>query len=70
MNNMLKDVYIPADKRNLIEVERLYKKCIDYGIKLDKDCLNRYSSNTFASVFFHSEITKNMENSKLISKES
>ena len=70
INKMVEDVYIPATKRNIIEVERLYKKCINYGIKIDKNCLNRYSSNIFASVFFHNEIIKNKENHKLISEEA
>lgn len=70
MNDLVKEVYMPASDRNLIEVKRLYDKCIKYGIFLEKDCLNRYSPEMFASVFFHNEITKNLENKKLISDES
>ena len=70
INKLLKEVYIPASERNLIEVKRLYDKCIKYGIELEKNCLDRYTPNLFASVFFHNEITKNPQNKKLISDES
>ena len=70
MNNHVKKVYIPAAERNFIEVKRLYKKCINYGIKLSNNCLDTFSSDTFASVFFHKEITKLPENRKLISDEA
>lgn len=70
MNKLVKESYLPASERNLIEVKRLYDKCIKYGIVLEKDCLDRYTPDLFASVFFHNEITRNPENQKLISNES
>lgn len=70
MNELVKTVYIPAEERNLTEVKRLYDKCMKYGIILDKNCLDNYSSDMFASVFFHKEITKNELNRNLISDES
>jgi predicted metal-dependent phosphoesterase TrpH len=70
MNKLIKEIYIPASERNLIEIKRLYEKCIKYGIKLSNDCLATYSSDIFASVFLHKEITKHQENKKLISNEA
>lgn len=70
MNQLVKDVYLPASERNLIEVKRLYEKCIKYGIKLNDNCLDSYSSEMFASTFFHNEITKNIDNKHLLSKEA
>lgn len=70
MNELVKSVYIPAEKRNRIEVERLYNKCIKAGIILDKNCLENFDSNGFASKFIHNEIIKNEENKKLISDEA
>ena len=70
INQLIKKIYIPASERNLIEVKRLYDKCIKYGIILEKDCLDRYTPDLFASVFFHNEITRNPLNKKLISDES
>ena len=70
MNELVKNVYIPAEERNKIEVERLYNKCIESGIILDQNCLDNYKLEMFASVFFHSEITKHEENKKLLSQEA
>lgn len=49
MNELVKNVYIPAEERNKIEVKRLYDKCINAGIVLDKNCLENYSPDMFAS---------------------
>ena len=70
MAGLIKNIYINPSERNLIEAQRLYDKCIKYGIILDDNCLERYTPNQFASVFFHTEITKHQENQKLISNEA
>lgn len=70
MNELVKNVYIPAEERNKIEVKRLYDKCINAGIVLDKNCLENYSTDMFASTFFHKEITKHAENKKILSEEA
>ena len=70
MNELVKKVYIPATERNKIEVKRLYNKCIQAGIILDKNCLDNYKPEMFASVFFHNEITKHEENKNILSKEA
>ena len=70
MNELVKNVYIPAEERNKIEVERLYNKCIESGIILDQNCLDNYKPEMFASVFFHNEITKHEENKELLSQEA
>ena len=69
MNELVKDVYIPAEERNKIEVKRLYDKCIEAGILLNQNCLDNYKPEMFASIFFHNEITKHEENKKLLSQE-
>ena len=70
MNELVKKVYIPAIERNKIEVKRLYNKCIQAGIILDKNCLDNYKPEMFASVFFHNEITKHEENKNILSEEA
>ena len=70
MNELVKQIYIPAEKRNRIEVERLYNKCIKAGISLEKNCLENYNSKDFASKFIHREITKKEENKRFISDEA
>ena len=69
MNELVKKVYIPATERNKIEVKRLYDKCIQAGIILNKNCLDNYKPEMFASVFFHNEITKHEENKNILSEE-
>lgn len=70
MNELVKNVYIPATERNKIEIKRLCDKCLKAGIYLDKNCLDNYNPEMFASVFFHNEITKHEENKKLLSEEA
>lgn len=70
MNELVKNVYIPATERNKIEIKRLCDKCLKAGIYLDKNCLDNYNPEMFASVFFHNEITKHEENQKLLSEEA
>lgn len=70
MNELVKKVYISATERNKIEVKRLYDKCIQAGIILDKNCLDNYNPEMFASVFFHNEITKYEENKNILSEEA
>lgn len=70
INELVTKVYIPAEERNKIEVERLYKKCVSANIKIDENCINRYEPTMFASKFFHSEIVKNEENKKIISEDA
>lgn len=70
MNELVNKVYIPATERNKIEVKRLYDKCIQAGIILNKNCLDNYKPEMFASVFFHNEITKHEENKNILSEEA
>lgn len=70
MNEMLKEVYIPAEKRNKIEVSRLYAKCIKAGIKLEENCIEHYDSSMFASKFIQGEIQKFEENKSIISEDA
>ena len=70
MASLLKNIFIDATQRNLFDAQRLYDKCIKYGIKLNNNCLDKFNQNEFASGFFHKEITKHEENKKLISPEA
>lgn len=67
MDALLKEVYISNIERNVIEVKRLYEKCINAGIKLDSDCLSRYDPKLYASTFILSEIVKYDVNKSIIS---
>lgn len=70
MNETLKDVYIPAEERNKIEVKRLYDRCIKAGIRLEEDCLKNFDGTSFASKFIQTEIKKYLENKKIITEDA
>lgn len=70
MNELVKTVYIPANERNKIEVERLYNKCLKAGLIIDKNCLSKFDNNSFASKFIHTEIVKYQENKNIISEDA
>ena len=70
LNKMAKEIYISVEERNRIEVQRLYNKCINLGIKLDSDCVERHPGDTFASKYIHSEIIKYDENKKFLDEET
>lgn len=70
VNELLKEVYIPAEKRNQIEVERLYNKCLKAGIHLEENCIKNYDNSMFASKFIQTEIRKFEENKKIISEDA
>ena len=70
INELLPNTYIDAKKRNRIEAERLYKKCVEAGLKIDDDCFNNYDENIFASKFIQTELTKYEENKQKISEDA
>ena len=70
MNELVKEIYLPAEERNKIEAKRLYEKCIKMGIKIKKDCIEEFDSSMFASKFIHNEIKKNEENRKFITEDA
>lgn len=70
INEILKDVYISAEKRNVIEVQRLSEKCLSAGIKIDKNSLDNFDGKSFASKFIQNEINKYPENANIISEDA
>lgn len=70
MNSLLPTLYLSAEERNKVEVDRLYKKCLDCGINIDeKDVLN-FDCSCFASKFIHNLIIKDGYNKKFIDDEA
>lgn len=70
MDKLLREVYIPAEKRNMIEVKRLYEKCLNAGICLEKNCIEHFDNTSFASKFIQNEIKKYPENANIISEDA
>ncbi len=69
LNELAKKIYIPAEERNKIEVQRLYSKCIKAGMKIESNCMDRYSPDMFASKFIHSELIKFEENKQFLDED-
>ncbi len=70
INKLVKEVYLPAERRNKLEAKCLFEKCIKRGLKIDKTCIERFDDSMFASKFIHNEIIKNEENKKFITEDA
>lgn len=70
MNKLLPRYYVTVEKRNLLEVTRLYEKCKKEGIVLPEKFIENYSNQMYASKYLHQELTKNEENKEMIDRES
>lgn len=68
INEEVKKIYTPFEIINKKELERLYKKCIEVGMKFDSDILNKYKDSGFyyATEYLHNEMRKNDYNKKFI----
>ena len=70
MDSLLPSIYIPSTERNKIEFNRLYKKCLTAGIKINENDISYYDSSKFASKFIHTLITKDEYNKQFIDEET
>lgn len=70
MDSLLPSLYISSTKRNKIEFNRLYKKCLDAGIRINETDISNYDSSTFASKFIHTLIIKDEYNKQFIDEET
>ena len=70
MNEKISTIFLPVEKRNKIEAERLFEKCVRAGIKFEDNCLDNYDGKYFASKFIMSEMQKFEENKNIIDKDA
>lgn len=70
MDSLLPSLYLSAEERNKVECSRLFKKCLDAGIHIDKDEFLNFDCSCFASKFIHTLIIKDEYNKKFIDEES
>ena len=66
MNTLLPNYYISTQERDLLEIKRLYDKCIKEGIILEKDFVEKYEPGIYASKYLHKALIQNPENKKLV----
>lgn len=70
MNKITKKEYPTAKERNLIEMKRIYKKCLEKNIDLGENVLENYDDNMYTSKYLHSLLIKNEDNKKLIDEDA
>ena len=70
INEKAKKMYLTPEERNKIEVERIYKKCIDANIKLDNGFISNYDTKIYASKYLHKILTNNIENKLKIDEDA
>ena len=70
MNEITSKEYLTPQKRNMIEMEKIYEKCKKANIDLGENVLENYDANMFTSKYLHSLITKKEENKKYIDDET
>lgn len=71
INKKIKKMYISQEEKNQIEFERLYKKCIEVGVKFENDIIKKYDKNKYiyASTYLHKKIVSNNDNKIFIKDE-
>ena len=67
MNRLVSKYYITSKERDLLEVKRLYEKCIKEGIALPNNFVENYQpGKMYASKYLHETLIKNIENKEII----
>lgn len=71
INERVKKMYITQTEKNLIEINRLYQKCIRLGIIFDDDFFEKYdkSEYSYATDYLHERLIDKIENKKFIKDE-
>ncbi len=70
MNDITAKKYLTPQKRNMLEMKKLYDICKRENIDVGENVIENYDSNMFTSRYLHSLITKNEENRKYIDDET
>ncbi len=70
MQELVNQVYITNEKRQVIEVERLYEKCLKEGFSLPNNFVSAYDGSVYPSKYLHSFITQSENNKNLIDSDA
>ncbi len=70
MQKNLKGIYLTPEERNLLEVKRLYEKCIESKIDIGSNFVKDYSPQIYPSKYLHQTLIKNNKNKKYIDDEA
>jgi len=71
INKEVEGLYLPFEQINKTELERLYNKCTQVGMKFEGDILKDYkcSGYYYATEYLHNEMRKNMYNKQFVPDE-
>lgn len=71
INEEVKKIYLPFETINYEELKRLYKKCIDIGMKFNGNLLEDYkdSGYYYATEYLHTKMRENILNKRFIADE-
>jgi len=71
INEKVKTLYKSFEEINQIELERLYNKCIQIGMKFNNDILKNYKNSGYyyATEFLHCEMKKDISNKRFVPDE-
>ena len=71
MREALKGLYLPFDDVNKAELERLYEKCLENGMRFKPGTLENYEKDKYfyATEYLHNEMRKFAENKPLVADE-
>ena len=71
INKAVEGLYLPFDEINKIELERLYNKCTEVGMRFASDILDKYkdSGYYYSTEYLHNEMRKNIHNKQFVPDE-
>lgn len=58
INRLTEEIYPTAEERNRIELSRIYKKCIEFNVKVPDTLLEDYDPTMYTSKYLHSILTR------------
>ncbi|MDD2376736.1 MAG: PHP domain-containing protein [Clostridia bacterium] len=69
INKKVKEIYLSATEIKKIQIKRAYDICMKIGVILDNNILNMKIDELFVSSFIHKNITKYIDNKKILKDE-
>lgn len=70
MQDLIDETYLNTIDRNILELKRLYEKCLLANIKLPNNFIENYDGKIYASKYLHQYIIKDIDNKKIINEQA
>ena len=71
INKEVERLYLPFEQVNKIEIERLYNKCVEAGMRFKSNILENYKNSGYyyATEYLHNEMKKDIYNKQFVPDE-